>query len=99
MTLPATQPGVGVPVTDESGRLVGILTNRDLRFCTSNDQRISELMTSEKLVTVPEGTTLDGALMTPPLNRPPRPIMVLVFADEQRYRDFPIRLGRLQAKI
>ncbi len=51
----------GVPVTDDSGRLVGILTNRDLRFCTTTDQPIRALMTSENLVTVPVGTTLTQA--------------------------------------
>jgi len=51
----------GVPVTDVSGRLAGILTNRDLRFETDLDKRIDELMTSENLVTVPEGTTMDEA--------------------------------------
>jgi len=51
----------GVPVTDGDGKLVGILTNRDLRFCTRTDQPIRELMTGDKLVTVPEGTTLDEA--------------------------------------
>jgi IMP dehydrogenase len=51
----------GVPVTDDEGRLVGILTNRDLRFCTATDQPISALMTSENLVTVPVGTTLEQA--------------------------------------
>jgi IMP dehydrogenase len=51
----------GVPVTDERGKLVGILTNRDLRFCTTTDQPIRELMTDKELVTVPEGTTLDEA--------------------------------------
>ncbi len=51
----------GVPVTDEGGRLVGILTNRDLRFESDPDKRIDELMTREPLVTVPEGTTLDEA--------------------------------------
>jgi IMP dehydrogenase len=51
----------GVPVTDDGGRLVGILTNRDLRFCTKTDQPIRELMTDDKLVTVSEGTTLDEA--------------------------------------
>jgi IMP dehydrogenase len=51
----------GVPVTDEGGTLVGILTNRDLRFCTRTEVPISELMTRENLVTVPEGTTLDRA--------------------------------------
>src|SRR5262245_6202410 len=51
----------GVPITDDKGRLVGILTNRDLRFCTSTDKPIRELMTSENLVTVPKGTTLEQA--------------------------------------
>ncbi len=51
----------GVPVTDGSGKLVGILTNRDLRFCTTTDQPIRALMTSKELVTVPVGTTLEEA--------------------------------------
>jgi IMP dehydrogenase len=51
----------GVPVTDVDGRLVGILTNRDLRFCTTPDQPVKALMTDHGLVTVPEGTTLDEA--------------------------------------
>jgi len=50
----------GVPVTKE-GKLVGILTNRDLRFETRNDLPISEVMTKENLVTVPVGTTLEQA--------------------------------------
>src|SRR5258706_1691538 len=51
----------GLPVVDKAGRLVGILTNRDLRFCTQKDLPIRELMTAENLVTVPKGTTLDQA--------------------------------------
>ena len=51
----------GVPVTDAEGRLVGILTNRDLRFESNLNRRISDLMTRDNLVTVPEGTTLDEA--------------------------------------
>lgn len=51
----------GVPVTDAEGRLVGILTNRDLRFENDLERRIGELMTKENLVTVPEGTTLEQA--------------------------------------
>ncbi len=50
----------GVPVTQE-GRLVGILTNRDLRFETRFDLPISEVMTKENLITVPVGTTLEDA--------------------------------------
>ena len=51
----------GLPVVDRSGKLVGILTNRDLRFATRTDLPIRELMTSEGLVTVPKGTTLEQA--------------------------------------
>ena len=57
----ATYKISGVPVTDERGRLVGILTNRDLRWETDLDRPISDLMTHEDLVTVPEGTTLEQA--------------------------------------
>jgi IMP dehydrogenase len=50
----------GVPVT-KNGKLVGILTNRDLRFETRYDLPISDVMTKENLVTVPVGTTLEDA--------------------------------------
>jgi len=51
----------GVPITDHDGKLVGILTNRDLRFQEDWQQPIAEVMTSEGLVTVPPGTTLEEA--------------------------------------
>ncbi len=51
----------GVPVTDANGRLVGILTNRDLRFETRFDLPIAERMTKENLITTPVGTTLEQA--------------------------------------
>ncbi|MBN2427639.1 MAG: IMP dehydrogenase [Deltaproteobacteria bacterium] len=50
----------GVPIT-ENGKLVGILTNRDLRFETELEQPIAHVMTKENLVTVPPGTTLEEA--------------------------------------
>jgi IMP dehydrogenase len=50
----------GIPVT-EGGRLVGILTNRDIRFEQSLDRPIAEVMTRERLVTAPVGTTLEEA--------------------------------------
>ena len=50
----------GVPIT-KNGLLVGILTNRDLRFETQLNQPISNVMTKDKLVTVPPGTTLEEA--------------------------------------
>src|SRR5215204_2059595 len=54
----------GVPITEDGskeGRLVGILTNRDLRFETNVQRPIAEVMTKEHLVTVPVGTTLEEA--------------------------------------
>ena len=54
----------GVPITDDGskeGRLVGILTNRDLRFETNVNRPIADIMTKEHLITVPVGTTLDAA--------------------------------------
>jgi IMP dehydrogenase len=51
----------GVPVVDTNGLLVGIITNRDLRFETRFDIPVSDVMTPQPLVTVPIGTTLDEA--------------------------------------
>src|ERR671926_410582 len=51
----------GVPVTDDDGRLVGMLTNRDLRFERDTGQPVSAVMTSQGLVTAPVGTTLAEA--------------------------------------
>ena len=51
----------GVPVTLEDGTLVGILTNRDLRFETDMNKKIEELMTKDNLITVKEGITLEEA--------------------------------------
>lgn len=51
----------GVPVVDREGRLVGIITNRDLQFERSLDRPLSQAMTSERLVTGAVGTTLDEA--------------------------------------
>jgi IMP dehydrogenase len=51
----------GVPITQKDGKLVGILTNRDLRFETRFDVPISKVMTKDHLITVPVGTTLEQA--------------------------------------
>ena len=51
----------GVPITDKSGKLVGILTNRDLRFETNFERLIDEVMTRDNLITAREGTTLEEA--------------------------------------
>jgi len=51
----------GIPVVDEHQRLIGIITNRDLRFEPDEDQRVADIMTKEHLVTAPLGTTLEQA--------------------------------------
>ncbi len=51
----------GIPVTDRRGKLVGILTNRDLRFETDRNRLVRDLMTKKNLVTAPLGTTLEQA--------------------------------------
>ena len=51
----------GVPIVDEAGKLIGIITNRDMKFAEDLDQPISEHMTKEGLVTGSEGTTLEQA--------------------------------------
>ncbi|MGI6605147.1 MAG: IMP dehydrogenase, partial [Firmicutes bacterium] len=51
----------GVPITDPEGHLIGIITNRDLRFEEDYSRSISEVMTKENLITAPVGTTLEHA--------------------------------------
>ena len=51
----------GVPIVDDEGKLVGIITNRDLKFEKDFSKKISERMTSENLITAPVGITLDEA--------------------------------------
>src|SRR3546814_13673588 len=51
----------GVPITDRDGTLVGLLTNRELRFVDDHDQPISAVMRKPPLVTAPLGSTLDAA--------------------------------------
>ena len=51
----------GVPIVDEDGKLVGIITNRDLQFERNLDRPLRDAMTHERLITAPEGTTLDEA--------------------------------------
>ncbi len=51
----------GVPIVDADGRLVGIITNRDLQFERSLDRPVAEAMTKDRLITAPMGTTLDEA--------------------------------------
>ncbi|GGJ25255.1 IMP dehydrogenase [Deinococcus roseus] len=51
----------GVPIVEEGGKLIGIITNRDMRFVTDYSIPVSDVMTRENLVTVPVGTTLEQA--------------------------------------
>jgi IMP dehydrogenase len=51
----------GIPIVDNAGKLVGIVTNRDMRFQPNRNIKISAVMTKDKLVTAPVGTTLDRA--------------------------------------
>jgi IMP dehydrogenase len=61
MNLMAQYHVSGVPVTDDAGHLVGIVTNRDLRFVAESDEPVSSVMTASGLVTAPVGTTLEAA--------------------------------------
>jgi IMP dehydrogenase len=69
----------GVPVTDENGTLVGILTNRDLRFLPTLELTAADLMTKENLVTVKEGISLEEAKKRLHANR----IEKLLVVDDQ----------------
>ena len=99
----------GVPVTDEQGRLTGIITNRDLRFETRFDIKVSEIMTPQPLVTVPVGTTLDEAKVKLQKHRIEKLLVVdddghlkglITVKDIQKAINFPLaakdELGRLR---
>ena len=51
----------GVPIVDKSGKLVGIITNRDMRFLSDFNQKIGDVMTKDNLITAPVGTTMEEA--------------------------------------
>jgi IMP dehydrogenase len=85
----------GIPITDEAGRLVGILTNRDLRFEINTQQPVANLMTNENLVTVPVGTTLDEAKAVLARHR----IEKLPVVDEGGYLKGLITVKDIQKKI
>ena len=90
----------GVPITDADGRLVGILTNRDIRFCEGSDfdRPIAEFMTSEPLHTAPVGTSLDQAKAIlqryrieklPLVDEDGRLAGLITVKDIQKRHDFP----------
>jgi IMP dehydrogenase len=84
----------GVPVT-KGGKLVGILTNRDLRFETRFDLPISEVMTKENLITVPVGTTLEDAQAILHRHR----VEKLLVVDENYYLKGLITVKDIQKKL
>jgi IMP dehydrogenase len=84
----------GVPITKE-GKLVGILTNRDLRFETRFDLPIHEVMTKENLVTVPVGTTLEQAALILHKHR----VEKLLVVDDEYYLKGLITVKDIQKKL
>lgn len=85
----------GVPITENGGKLVGILTNRDLRFVQDVGQPIANLMTKEYLITAPAGTTLDEASAI--LHR--HKVEKLPVVDENGYLTGLITVKDIQKKI
>src|SRR5262245_46320911 len=85
----------GVPMTENGGRWVGILTNRDLRFIDDVDQAIGDVMTKDNLITAPTGTTLDEASAI--LHR--HKVEKLPVVDERGYLTGLITVKDIQKKI
>jgi IMP dehydrogenase len=85
----------GVPVVDEDGHLVGIITNRDLRFEERFDLPVSEVMTKQPLVTVSVGTTLDQAKQVLQKHR----IEKLLVIDEDKHLKGLITVKDIQKAI
>ncbi|MCS7177289.1 MAG: IMP dehydrogenase [Candidatus Kapabacteria bacterium] len=88
----------GIPIVDAERRLVGIVTNRDLRFATDTEQPVSVVMTSEGLITAPVGTTLEEAERILQRHRIEKlPIVdehgvlhgLITFKDIQKKRSYP----------
>jgi len=99
----------GIPIVDEDGKLLGIVTNRDLRFEKNVNRPISEVMTSENLVTVAEGTSLDDAEdilqankieKLPVVNKENKLVGLITFRDITKLTQKPIankdQYGRLR---
>lgn len=88
----------GIPIVDAGQRLVGILTNRDLRFETDNKRKVKEVMTKENLITAPEGTDLKKAEKIlrqykieklPVVNRQHKLIGLITYRDILQLRNYP----------
>jgi len=98
----------GIPIVDGGGKLAGILTNRDLRFEENMQRKVSEVMTSEGLITAPEGTDLKGAETIlrktkieklPVINSQGKLIGLITYRDILKVTSYPVAakddLGRL----
>jgi IMP dehydrogenase len=88
----------GIPIVDMSNKLVGILTNRDLRFEDNPRKKVSQVMTSKNLVTAPEGTDLVGARKIlskwkieklPVVKKDGTLIGLITYRDIQKVQNFP----------
>lgn len=88
----------GIPIKEDDGTLVGILTNRDLRFETDVNKSVTELMTKDNLVTVPAGTDLEkaqGVLQANKIEKLPvvddhyRVIGLITYKDLLKVKDYP----------
>lgn len=98
MTLMTENKIGGIPIVDNQFRLVGILTNRDLRFEKVMSKKVSEVMTKEKLITAPEGTDLKKAELIlqkykieklPVVNKAGKLIGLITYKDILKLRDHP----------
>ena len=88
----------GIPIVDAGQKLVGILTNRDLRFETDKKRKVKEVMTKENLVIAPEGTDLKKAEIIlrkhkieklPVVNKQGKLIGLITYRDILQLRNFP----------
>ena len=88
----------GIPIVDAAHKLVGILTNRDLRFETHYNQKVSSVMTKENLITAPEGTDLKKAEhifkknkieKLPVVNKSGKLIGLVTFSDILKLKSHP----------
>jgi IMP dehydrogenase len=88
----------GIPVVNEDGKLIGIVTNRDLRFQPNRSLGIEKVMTSEKLITAPVGTTLERAERIlqnhrieklPVVDKKGRLVGLITFKDIQKKKRYP----------
>lgn len=88
----------GIPVISEDNMLLGIITNRDLRFQKNMNHKIADVMTKENLITAPEGTTLTQAEIIlqeykieklPVVNKEGKLCGLITFKDIQKFKNFP----------